>query len=319
MKKIVFICSSMGGGGAEMVAVRLANEFSKREHSCYYYYWDDVKEHRFLIDKNVQIVRSKGRSFFSRISQLRRLILSEKIDSVISFTDIPNIISWIALIFIKRKPIFISTIHSNIKVRDKNVDINARFFLVRFLHKISCRGADQVVAVSNGSRRAILEYYSLPSSKVQRIYNPILNLVPKSIERTAIGETVKLIAIGRLTKAKNYSQMIYAIKKLQDSQINNFILDIYGEGELESEIKALIKELELDKIITLKGFHGNITHVLKSYDIFIMSSKWEGFGNVLVEALASGLRIVSTDYPSGAYEILNKDISARLAEKFFFL
>jgi|APSaa5957512535_1039671.scaffolds.fasta_scaffold16143_4 glycosyltransferase involved in cell wall biosynthesis len=306
MKRIVFVCSSMGGGGAEMVAVRLSNAFSEKGYNCYYYYWDDVEKHRFPIDEDVRIIRSKGRSIFSRVNQLRQLITSENIESVISFTDIPNIVSWIALSFIKtNKPIFTSTIHSNVKVRDKNVKITVKFFLIRLLHKMSCKKANRVIAVSDGARKAVLEYYDLPLSQVHRIYNPILSSTPNSIKRSVIGEVVKLVAVGRLTEAKNYSQMIYAVKKLQDSHFNNFILDIYGEGELKSEIKSLIKNLELENIITLKGFCSNLEYRLKSYDIFLMSSKWEGFGNVLVEALALGLRIVSTNYPSGSCEILD--------------
>jgi glycosyltransferase involved in cell wall biosynthesis len=307
MKKIVFVCSSMGGGGAEMVAVRLSNAFSKKKYDCYYYYWDDVKKHRFPMDKDVRIIRSKGRSFFSRINQLRQLIVNENVESIISFTDIPNIISWIALMFIKsNKPTFTPTIHSNVKVRDKNINITVKFFLVRFLHKISCKRANRVVVVSDGVKKAVSDYYGLPLNQIYRIYNPVLSSVPNSIERSVVGEVVKLVAVGRLTKAKNYPQMIRAVKRLQDSKVNNFILDIYGEGELRGKMEILIKKLELEDIITLKGFHSDLKHVLKSYDVFLMSSKWEGFGNVLVEALALGLRIVSTNYSSGAYEILDK-------------
>ncbi len=295
----------MGGGGAEKVAVKLSSLFSNKGYKCYYYYWDDVKEHRFSLDKNVNIIRSNSRSIFLRIGQLRRLIINENIESVISFTDVPNIISWFASMFIRSRITFVPTVHSNVKVRDENINHTLGFFLARFLHKISCKSADKVVAVSNGARRAILNYYNLPSSKVCTIYNPVLSTVPNLIERTTIGKQVKLIAVGRLTEAKNYSQMLYAVKQLHDSQVDNFILDIYGEGELRGNIESLIKKLKLEDIVTLKGFSSNLKNLFATYDIFLMSSKWEGFGNVLVEALSSGLRIVSTNYPSGASEILD--------------
>jgi glycosyltransferase involved in cell wall biosynthesis len=81
-------------------------------------------------------------------------------------------------------------------------------------------------------------------------------------------------------------------------------LSIYGEGELRLQLQALIDQLGLKSAITLHGFVPDLAAKLAENDVFLLSSTWEGFGNVLVEALDAGLRIVSTDCPSGPKEIL---------------
>jgi len=128
----------------------------------------------------------------------------------------------------------------------------------------------------------------------------------KKNEKTEVkNHTNYLIAVGRLEPQKNYNLMLEAfslvIKSYPDLKL--FIL---GTGSLESEIKSKIKSLHLNKNVELKGFVKNPSIFYKKATAFVLSSNFEGFGNVIVEAMSYGLPVISTDCPGGPNFILNK-------------
>jgi glycosyltransferase involved in cell wall biosynthesis len=307
MNRVVIVCSSFGAGGAERQAVTLASGLSKKNMKVEFFYWDTISESsKYTISNKVGLHSPISRSFFCRVRGLRRLIKEMNIDTVISFTDVPNIIGWFSIFFSFRKILFIPTIHSNLQVRDNNVVLTINTFVVHHLHRYICRHSNIVVAVSDGAKKSLSKYYDIPINNIVRIYNsPITseNIIIK--KKSKIHKPVRLVAAGRLTQAKNYPHMIRIMHYLQKHYPDNFVLDIFGSGELKEEVVKMIKELGLSKTIKLNDFDPNFKDKLYLYDIFIMTSSWEGFGNVLVEALVSGLRVVSTNYPSGASEILN--------------
>jgi len=235
---------------------------------------------------------------------LRRLINKEQGDVVIGFADMPNIVCYGALLAISECPSFIATIHSDLQLRDIHVGLSWKTRLLKSLHKRACFRADKVVVVSEGARSSLIDYYQLPTATVTRIYNPVLNTVEVANHRAEIALPLKLVAAGRLTQAKNYPIMIRAVQLLAEKYETPSHLSIYGEGELRAQLQELIDQLGLTSAITLHGFVHDLTAALAENDVFLMSSSWEGFGNVLVEALEANLRIVSTDCPSGPREIL---------------
>jgi glycosyltransferase involved in cell wall biosynthesis len=235
---------------------------------------------------------------------LRKLVKTEPFDVIIGFTDIPNIVCYGALIQLSRRPPFIATIHSNLRVRDEKIGLTWKNRLIRFFHKRTCYFADKAVVVSSDAAKSIEDYYGLDGSNVLRIYNPILETVRAKPAEGRIGLPLKLVAAGRLTQAKNYPLMIRTVKHLIEEHSTPCHLSIYGEGELRSEIEKLIDELGVKGAVTLYGFVNDLRARLAENDIFLLTSTWEGFGNVLVEALDAGLQVVSTDCPSGPREIL---------------
>lgn len=304
VKKIVLVCGSKGGGGAERIAVNLATSFSEKKFKVFYYYWDEKPGNEYLISRKVIQRKAASRSLWARIAGLRSLIQSESIDAVITFTDIPNIIGWLSCANLKKKPIRVSSVHNNLKSRDDQQERSIKLSLLKKLHKLSLETSKSVVTVSSGGKEALVDYYKIPIGKVEVILNPVLDSVSSLPARAASSDTVRLVAAGRLTKQKNYQQMIRSIHHLREHGMTGFSLDIYGDGELRQETEALISELGLSSVITLKGFDENFKEKLGNYDIFIMSSRWEGLPTVLIEALNAGLHVISTDCPSGPAEIL---------------
>lgn len=302
--KILLVCGSYGGGGAERVALNLGSTLCAQGNSVAFYYWDEKGGQTYSIDPRIQLRKAPGRQLFARIFGLKKLLKMEPVDLIIGFTDMPNIVAYGALFGQWRGPVFITTIHSDLRIRDENVGLSWKTSLLKLLHRRACVFAKKVVVVSDGAKESLIDYYRLPRSNVMRIYNPVLEKVSASACRYGIVPPLKMVAAGRLTQQKNYPLMVRAVKLLVEKYNIPSHLSIYGEGELRMQLQVLIDQLGMNSIITLHGFVPDLTAKLAENDVFLMSSTWEGFGNVLVEALDAGLRIVSTDCPSGPKEIL---------------
>ena len=160
--------------------------------------------------------------------------------------------------------------------------------------------------MSDRARQSIQSYYGLSRDHVERIYNPILESNLVEGESSESSGPVRLVSAGRLTQAKNFPRLIEAIRLLNSEYDYPCTLTIYGEGECRDSLEELVSESGLDRCVEFKGFVHDLTRELRKFDVFVLSSSWEGFGNVLVEALSAGLRVVSTDCPSGPSEILDK-------------
>lgn len=115
----------------------------------------------------------------------------------------------------------------------------------------------------------------------------------------------KVISVGRLATPKNYASLIRAFKNVADKH-PDWILEIYGDGPQEVELKSLITQLNLEKHVFLKGFSSNVKEVIINASIFALSSVFEGFGLVIVEAMACGLPVVSYACPCGPKDIITE-------------
>jgi glycosyltransferase involved in cell wall biosynthesis len=186
-------------------------------------------------------------------------------------------------------------------------------FLSYSLRKCICwffAKAERIVAISNGVADD-LSQYGINPSKITVIYNPIydeqiLQLAEDDPQHPWLSDQKRdyrvILAIGRLAKQKNFALLINAFGRI--SQDHDVRLIILGEGKLRDELQDQIKALGLEDKVDLAGYKKNPYAFLKRADVFVLSSSWEGFGNVLVEALALGKTVIATDCPSGPAEIL---------------
>lgn len=304
-KRILLVCSSLGDGGAERVAVNMSCEVDKYGHKVTIFYWDNKSDREYALSDNVSLIKSPSRSFLGRVIALTKLLRNQSFDVGIGFTDIPNIILFLASLFSFRSLVRISTIHTDLVARDAHVPHGrVKAQLLKTLHAYACRRSGFTVAVSDGARQSAIEYLSLVPSKTVTIYNPILDDIHNVESRPKPSLPLKLVAAGRLTEAKDYPTMIEAVKRIVSVEGIECNLHVYGEGPLRSELELLISKNDLNEKVILKGFVKDLRSKLPEYDVFLLSSQWEGLSNVLVEALSVGLPIISTDCPSGPREIL---------------
>lgn len=165
------------------------------------------------------------------------------------------------------------------------------------------RHADAVVAVSDGVARDIGRLAFVERDKIDVIFNPACVGNTRS-DRGAdqmVGRVI--LSVGSLKEQKNHELLIRAFARLA-AGFDDYKLRILGEGGLRPHLEALVLELGLSGSVELPGFVHDVASEYQKADLFVLSSDYEGFGNVVVEALEQGTPVVSTDCPSGPREIL---------------
>lgn len=135
--------------------------------------------------------------------------------------------------------------------------------------------------------------------------NPVQDAILNS-EYEFRGSVQRLVSMGRLEEQKNFSLLIKAFAEVK-KKFPKLILDIYGKGSLENELQSLIDSLKVHDSVRLCGRTNNVAETLGQYDLFIMSSNYEGMPNALMEAMGVGLPCISTDCPTGPKELLGKN------------
>lgn len=176
---------------------------------------------------------------------------------------------------------------------------------------------NSVVAVSNGVADSLEDVTGLSRDRIEVIHNPVRSHAPGIIsegDRHALegwlGADKRLIAIGSLKRQKGFDVLLHALAELRKRCDARLL--VLGEGALRSELEALAQQLGVFENVWMPGFRPNPGTFLHYAHVFVLSSNWEGFGNVIVEALAAGVPVVSTDCPSGPFEILEGGRYGRL-------
>jgi glycosyltransferase involved in cell wall biosynthesis len=166
-----------------------------------------------------------------------------------------------------------------------------------------------VIAVSQGAADDLARTVGLPRDKIRVIYNPVITTASLASARQAPehpwfapGEPPVILGVGRLTRQKDFPTLIHAFAEVRRQRPARLM--ILGEGEERSRLEALVTELGVGKDVAFPGFRDNAMAFMAHSALFVLSSAWEGLPTVLIEALAAGTRVVSTDCPSGPREIL---------------
>lgn len=173
--------------------------------------------------------------------------------------------------------------------------------------------AAKVIAVSHGVAESISDCARLAPSKIDVIHNPIrpMSDTPPDEADSALIDWWKqgrrLIAIGNLKAQKGFDLLLDAVAELPDAR-----LLVLGEGGLRAELEAQASRLGIAERCRFAGFRADPFAYLRHAEAFVLSSRWEGFGNVVVEALAAGVPVVSFDCRSGPREILDDGRYGRL-------
>jgi len=169
--------------------------------------------------------------------------------------------------------------------------------------------ADAITAVSEGVASDLAKTIGLPISRIDVIYNPVVTSTmlaranaPVDHLWAGIDQPPLVLAAGRLTLQKDFETLIRAFAKVRVRRECNLI--ILGEGELRGALQSLICQLGLGESAQMPGFSDNPFAWMRRASVFVLSSAWEGLPNVLIQAMACGARVVSTNCPSGPYEIL---------------
>lgn len=307
-KKIALFLGSLHGGGAEKVMVNLAEGFVSRGYDVDLLLIKAEGPYLSLVPDQVRIVDLGVTRMRYCLPSLVRYLRREKPDTMISsmgganlFAIIANIITKLPNRLVIRVEITASLALQHNKSLGKSVECKAISLLYN--------AANAVVAVSEGVKLDLTTHFKLKKDKVTTIYNPIVNdllflRMQESVDLTCCSDQIAplIISVGRLELQKDYPTLIRAFAELRKQRLARLL--ILGEGKERGSLERLIHDLNLEEDVVLAGFVNNPFAYMNKASLFVLSSKYEGFGNVLVEAMACGTPVVSTDCPSGPAEIL---------------
>jgi glycosyltransferase involved in cell wall biosynthesis len=293
------------GSGAERVFVTLANQFTSRTQVDLVLcraagpLLEECRPEVNVVDLNV---RNEYQSFVP----LWRYLRKARPDVLLSTLNLSSLAA-IAAVRISGAPTRnIVRIANTLSVEKRS---RGKKRVERALVKWFYPRASRLIAVSQGVASDITHYTGIPTERIQIIYNPVIS--SKLLEQAA--EPIDhpwfdnhdlpiLLAVGRLEPQKNYLLLIKTFAALQrDIPCRLLIL---GEGESRPELERLVGALGIADRVDLPGYAPNPFAYMQKADCFVLSSDYEGLPNVLIQAMACGCPVVSTDCPSGPAEIL---------------
>lgn len=300
MKKILFIISSMSNGGAEKVISRISACLAEKGYDVnlltFYktkgeYNIDERVKRVFLINGNESLFKSLNH--LRRVRLLRKKIKSINPDIIFPFLNFVCIYTFFSSFFSKYLKRIVFTDRSNRNILSKKRIIVNDFCLL-FIRRI--------LVQNNGQKLSLPKRYQ---KKVTIIANPVDE---KYFNYSKIfnNNCNKIISIGRLADQKDYPLAINAFNNIL-KKYSHLTYHIFGKGEDEKKIKALIEELGLQDKVILEGFASNINDIYENADLFLMTSKFEGLPNALAESLSIGIPCISSNCDFGPCDLIEND------------
>lgn len=316
----MIVIDKLVGGGAERVATVWANTFVKFNHEVTFlsnknnsdknicYYIDRKVKLEKYSEENNYFSSKKIRSylnlipkiyfFISKIIKLRQVIKKNNPDVILGVMSYPSLICFIASIGLKTK--VISTDHSSFdrpeEVKLKFKDYFFKFYINKIYTVVTVLTEADKIFIGNKLKNVVVMPNPLALNPIKEIdYN---------------FKKKKLIAVGRIDDwhYKGFDILIKAWSKLA-TKYPDWILEIAGDysSESKNELDKIVTECSLNTRILFSGFHLNVEKLYKESELFILSSRYEGFGMVLIEAMSQGCACIACDYKGRQSEIIRND------------
>jgi len=311
-KHITLVLQNLTGGGAERMMLNIAGGLADRGHRVDIVLMREEGPYLDRVPKHVTLICLQALRFRRVLPALVRYLRQAQPDAVLSTLVPMNIITAFASRFTRRRPRLVLREACSISGMQQSV-ANRVTRLSYHLSPWVYPWANHIVGISNDLRDELRQRLNMPAERINTIYNPVLSAHDqKQLERTPApphpwlepGQVPVVIAVGRLVEQKDYVTLLDAFSQLRRREAARMI--ILGEGPLRSQLEQRIAALNLQDEVVLPGFVNEPLAWMQHAAVFAHTARWEGFGNVIVEALACGLPVVATDCPCGPAEILDR-------------
>ncbi len=316
MKKIAIVLPDLRGGGAERLHVNLAKYWNSKGYKIDFVLLQRKGELLDLLPASVGIVNLDIYRIRHLLLPLAHYLKSTRPDILIvamwPLTSMA-VLSW--LLAGKPGKLFLSD-HIQLSISCEH-EITFPAWLLGTIIRFTYPLANGIIAVSEGVKKDMCKLGGLSDELIRVIYNPAAVGILPQRESLHVRQMLwgsgfdhHILSVGSLKLQKDHATLIQAFALLPVSL--NAKLTILGEGSFRSELEAMVEDLGLQAKVSFPGFEVDPYPWFRSADLFVLSSRWEGFGNVIVEALECGLPVVSTDCPSGPAEILENGLYGML-------
>ena len=308
-RALAFFIQDLREGGAERSVARLLNGIVARNVPT------DLlvvkKRGTFLgeLDPRVNLIELPQRRTITSVLGVKRYIEERRPAALISSMTHTNVAAILANLLARPRTRLVVVEHnqfSSNRVLKRGL-VSVAYGLVRWLYP----RADLVAAVSQGVRDDLARVTDLPAGSITVLHNPV---VTNGLEAAAATEVDHpwlnqpgppvVLGVGRFTRQKNFSLLIEAFAEVRRQKPARLI--ILGEGELRGDLEAKVRALGIADDVDLPGFDANPFRYMRRAAVYVLSSDWEGLPTALIEAMACGTPVVSTDCESGPREILGE-------------
>lgn len=305
-KRLAFVLPDMTGGGAERIALRLMEDALAAGHEVDLVLQARKGELLALLPSSVRVIDLHAARLRDVIAPMARYFRTERPDGVQIFMWPLTVLGIIAHLTSRSRARLVVSDHTIFSRHFAGLGRTGRRFLKASVKLLYPR-ADARILVSGGAADDLARLTGITRSSIEVIYNPVgcpagrpaTDPMIEKLWGTADG---RILTVGKLKPEKNHALLIQSFARLLQSRPARLM--ILGDGPLRRETEQLVTSLGLADHVVLPGFANDPWPFYASADLFALTSDYEGFGNVLIEAMHCGVTAVSTDCPDGPREIL---------------
>jgi glycosyltransferase involved in cell wall biosynthesis len=305
---IALFMPSLGGGGAERMMVHLANAFVERGVKVDLVLVRAEGAYLDQVVDQVRIIDLQAARILTAFPKLVQYLRTHRPEAMLSTLTFANVVATWACRWVRHAPRLILR-EANTVSAISGPDSGWKNRLIPYLIHSFYPWSDRVVAVSEAAADDMVSVTGVHENLVTTIYNPVVTdeLFEQAQEPldhpwfTENGPPV-ILGVGRLEPQKDFETLIRAFSRLRAEREANLV--ILGKGGERVALERLIQSLGIDESVQMPGFVDNPFKYMARADVFALSSRFEGLPGALIQALAAGCPVVSTDCPSGPMEIL---------------
>lgn len=304
--KILFLSGNLCNGGAQRVISVVSSKLAEKGHEVSLLLYSR-NEKEYPLSEKVNVI-SLANSFedyqkisgFNRIKLVRKVLKELRPEIAIGFLEGGYGLYLSSFGLRKIKKVSSARINPKYIIEEKG--------LRAFINKRWFKKSNTIVLQTESQREFAPKSWQ---KKSVIIANPVSEIALSNDGQVYRDDCRKIIMVGRLDKQKNYSMAIDAISQLK-IEYPNIHLNIFGKGSLEQTLQNEIVQKGVADNITLKGWTQNAVKELNEHDLYLMTSNFEGMPNALMEAMAVGLPVISTDCPTGPSDLIDDGVNGFL-------
>ncbi|BAZ41636.1 glycosyl transferase, group 1 family protein [Calothrix sp. NIES-4101] len=309
--RIAFFIRNLEGGGAQKILLNLLKPMVKQGMQIDLVL--SLADGHFLaqVPEGVRVIDLKSKQVIPSTLPLSRYLQQEKPQVLVANMNSCNVAAVMARMLSSVSTRIVLVEHNTFSYHKSSFPLKAKLFLPTLMRWLYPH-ADSIIAVSNGAARDLESQINLKKNLVKTIYNPIIDrhLLEKAKEPLdhpwfQPNQPPVILTVGRLIAQKDHETLIRAFALLRRQKPARLL--ILGEGDLQNRLQTLVKELGIESDVSLPGFIVNPYAYMSQASMFVLSSIYEGLPTVIVEAMACGCPVVSTNCPSGPEEILEDE------------
>lgn len=300
---VAFLLPNLGLGGAERVTLDLARGMAERGIKVDLVLMERSGEFLAEVPAGIGVVDLGAKRLRGAIVPLRRYLKQHRPGGLVAAMWPLTTVAVLAAAGLKDRPRVVISDHAPLLAQ--YAESASATLLLKASVRASYRFANRIVAVCDGLGSELASLAGLPRERVTTIYNPIPQpgCSGSGTSPWPAGPAKRIVSAGRLKPVKNYPMLVEAFAPLA-REGEGAVLAILGEGADRAAIEKTAARLGIADRVLLPGYTPHLGDWLREADLFVSASDYEGFGNVLVEAMHFGLTVVSTDCPYGPKEVL---------------